>query len=266
MSRKVFRNFIVLATIILVQMLATPFEKCFGQKSGDQKPAGIFDTDDEYVQFMTTAKQAAKNNPELRAMIPLLNDIALGNPIGSTAKKYGGGSPLGLLSNRKIREDIEMVDDQYEQLKDLHSQIQSRLGERIRSIDFSDTESAAAEISRIRKSAEEDMDKLLLPHQTKRLKQIRMQSQLQRRSLVEILSSNPFKADLEISDQQLKELRDSNKEIQADLQREIEELREKARKKLLSKLDKNQRNQIEEMLGDRFEFGGDKNRKKKKIP
>ena len=50
--------------------------------------------------------------------------------------------------------------------------------------------------------------------------------------------------------------------IEKELEEEIAELREKAREKFLSKLNSSQRKQVEEMLGDSFEFAKVKNAQK----
>jgi hypothetical protein len=215
----------------------------------------MFDSREEYGRFMGAAKRASVDNPELRALIPLINDIAQGRPIGSTAQQYGSaGSELGLLSNPRIREDIEMVDDQYQDLRNRHSEIQRRLAAQLRSIDFSNSKNVVGQIQEIRDEAEKDLNAVLLPHQVKRLRQIRMQSFLRRRNLVDVLTSDPIKSDLKITDRQTEELREYQTEVLQDLQKEIAKLQEKARGRLLSKLDRSQRTQVEEMIGDAFEF------------
>lgn len=221
-------------------------------------PVGIFQSDAEYSQFMGNAKRAAygaNGNPELQAMIPMLNDIVLNKPMGWTANEYGvEASTLGLLADPNVRAELEMVDDQYEELKDVSQDIQRRAASKIRELDFKDSENLIAQIRKIRSQASDELNAVLLPHQLDRLRQIRMQSQLRRRSLVEVLTSDPVKSDLEITDQQSDELREAEKEIQADLAREIAKLQEKARDRLLSRLDVSQKAKAKEMIGDAFEF------------
>ena len=236
-----------LPVILLVALSSTAV---FGQKEN-----GMFDSQEEYGQFMGAAKRASADNPELRALIPLINDIAQGRSFGSTAQQYGiAGSNLGLLSDARIREDIEMVDDQYNDLRDRQSEIQKRLASQLRSIDFTDSKNIAGEIAKIRDEAENDLNSVLLPHQVKRLRQIRMQSALRGRSLVDVITNDPVKSDLEITDGQTKDLRAFEKEVQQDLQKEIVKLQEKARDRLISKLKPEQRTPVKEMLGDTFEF------------
>ena len=252
------------ATLTLVLFLL-PVGTVLGQKGVEEDgPVGIFSSRAEYSQFMGGAKRAAYGeggSPELQAMIPMLNDIALNKPVGWTANEYGtNGSTLGLLSNKAIRADLEMVDSQYEELQDLSSKIQERAAEQVRGLDFSNRDDLVSQIRRIRAEAADDLNAVLLPHQLDRLKQIRMQALLQRRGLVDVLTSNPVKSDLEITDQQSNDLKEFEKVVQEDLAKEIAKLQEKARDRLLSKLNPSQKKQAEEMIGDAFVFKNEGNK------
>ncbi len=239
----------------LVVMFAIVLSSSFAVGQDDDKPAGLFGSQEEYYRFMGGAKQAAVGNPELMAMIPLINDIAQGRPIGSTAKQYDStGSELGLLSNKAIREEIEMVDDQYEDLKNLNSQIARRLGEQLRSIDFSEPKNAALEIRRIRDQAQEEINSVLLPHQVARLRQIRFQSLLRSRTLMQILTSDPMRSELDISDRQTEKLRAAEEEIKKRLAEKIAKLQEQAREELISNLNPSQQTAVKEMIGDAFDL------------
>jgi hypothetical protein len=256
---------IIFAAFWLSATFLVPTDNALGQKSNFDEPVGIFDSEDQYHQFMGEAKRAAygpDGTPEMKAMIPLLNDIALNKPIGSTASQYGvEGSTLGLLADPNVRKDLEMVDDQYEQLKELNESIQSKSAQQFRAIDFSSAD-WMEQLAEIRKQTNSELDSLLLPHQIDRLKQIRLHSELRRRSFVEILTNDPVKSKLEITDQQSQRLRDTEKQIEADLQKEIARLRVEAREKLLAELDSSQRTEVETMFGDVIEFEAPATKKK----
>ncbi len=247
---------IVTATFLICFVLQGAV--CFAQKENGDVPVGIFTSRGEYNTFMGGVKQAAYGeggSPELQAMVPMLNDIALNKPVGWTATEYGvEGSTLGLLADSDIRSDLEMLDDQYQQLMELNAEIQKRAAEQVRGLDFSDRENLVSQIRSIRQRAANDLNGVLLPHQIERLKQIRMQSRLRRRSLVDVLTSDPVKTKLEITDDQSTDLKTKEKEIEEELQREIAKLREKAREKLLSSLRPTQKEAVEKMLGDSYEF------------
>lgn len=251
---------------ILTLLILLPVAATQAQKQGDNEPVGIFQSRSEYHEFMGNAKRIAygpEGNLELQAMIPMLNDIALNQPIGSTAGQYDvQGSTLGLLSDEKIRGELEMMDDQYDDLKRLNSEIQDRVAEQIRGLDFKDAGNLAEQIRGIREQARNDLHSVLLPHQLTRLRQIRMQSQLRRRSLVDLITSDPLKTELEVSDRQTRELRETEEEIEKELEEEIAKLRAKARDRLLSKLKPGQKDKVEEMFGDAFDFGDSPNDKR----
>lgn len=258
-------------SLLLFTVLAfatLPPSPLLAQKDGDtDEPVGIFGTRDEYHEFMGSFKRAAQGDPEMRALVPLINDIVLEKPIGWTGERYGGTtSNLGLLSNPEVRESIEMVDDQYEDLQKLNSQIQKRLANQIRDFDFSgkSKEEIGEKILEMRQAANDELESLLLPHQTRRLGQIFTQSQLRRRSLGQLLTSDPVKTDLEITDPQAEKLLEAEKEIEEDLQKQIAKLREEARSKLLSELKPEQKEKAEELIGELFEFSKQEKEKSQK--
>ena len=244
----------LLLLLLTVASIAVP-TTVFAQWEKRDPENSMFQSQDEYHQFMGAAKRSVLENPEMKAMIPMLNDIALGREFGATTKQFGGqGNQLGMLSDSKVRRDLEMIDDQYKELQQLNSQIQKRVAVQIRSLDFSNSKDLVVQIGKIRDDAQKDLNGLLLPHQSERLQQIRMQSQLRRRNLVDILSSDPYRSELKITKDQTLELREAQNEIEADLKKEIAKLREKARDRLLSTLNPDQKKQVESMIGDTFEF------------
>ena len=244
---------------------------CFAQKGGIEGkgsggPVGIFGSQAEYYEFMGNAKRAAygpNGNSELRAMIPMLNDIALNKPFGFTSGKYNTeSSNFGMLSNEKVRQELEMVDHQFEELKKVNSQVQKRVAEEIRGLDFSKRENLTVQIKGIRDRAKKELDAVFLPHQLKRLEQIQFQSQLRRRSIVDIITSDPLKEDLEITEAQTTMLRKEEEKIEEEIQKKIAKLREEAREQLLSKLKPDQEKRVNELVGDAFDFGKEEQRKK----
>ena len=82
-----------------------------------------------------------------------------------------------------------------------------------------------------------------------------------------LINKEPLARKLGINDAQKKDLRESEQKIEEELANQIAELRNKARKKLLSKLSKAQQDKLEKILGDDFEFrkpsGGKKPRRVK---
>ncbi len=260
-------RFFCFALIVLWNAMTLPVE-VFGQKGDagrEDGPVGLFSTRGEYEQFMVGAKQAAfgeGGSPELQAMIPMLNDIALAKPMGWSNQNYGGGgSSLDILADPSVRKEIDMLDDQYQQLLDFNASIQNRAVEQLRGLDFGQHDAVVRQLNDFREQAQSELEKLLLPHQLERLRQIELRSQLRRRSLVDILTTNPVKSELEITDDQANEMRAEEEAIKRDLEKEIAKLREKARERLLEKLEPEQKKEVEKMLGDAFEFDEQKSSK-----
>ena len=249
----------LLACVILV--VFTCPSVVVGQDKGgqDDGPVGIFESNRQYGQFMGAAKQLAygeEGNSELRAMIPLLNDIALNRPVGSTNQQHGGqASLMGLIGNPRVREDLEIVDEQYEQFLERSAAAQQQVAEQLREMDFSDREGLVRRIRDIQDQTRRELETVLLPHQMERLQQIRAQSILRRRSFVEAITSEPMRSELDISSRQAEALQEEAQKIEADTAKQIAELREKARQRLIKTLDRSQQQKIDELFGDSFDFG-----------
>ncbi len=222
------------------------------QKDADAGESyGIFDTQEQYSDFMGQVK----SDPEMRKLVPMINDIVLEREIGWTADKYGMGSnALGLLGNEKVRNDLEMMDYQYEEMMERNAELQKQAAQQIRNLDLSDMAKVAEEVQKIREQTLKQMREGLLPHQVERLEQIQAQSRLRNRSLIDIITSEPVKTRLVISDEQAEQLRAAEQQVEDDLQRQIAELREQAKERLLEALDPEQREKVDTIFGQTFNF------------
>ena len=76
--------------------------------------------------------------------------------------------------------------------------------------------------------------------------------------------SDPVKTNLEITDDQSDDLKKKEKEIEEELQREIAKLREKARQKLLGSLRPTQKEAVEKMFGETYEFKNEPRKQRKR--
>ncbi|MEQ1903282.1 MAG: hypothetical protein ABL888_03765 [Pirellulaceae bacterium] len=100
---------------------------------------GIFANRDEVHNFMGDLKRV--DDPQVREMMPFINDIVLGKPIGFTNQQYNL-NPQGtvdLLNDKRIRDELEMADFQYEDLKQRAEEIRKRMAEEINSLDLSNS-------------------------------------------------------------------------------------------------------------------------------
>lgn len=256
-------GFLIVLLVLLFQQPVSAQKDLQKDLQGDAqeggKGVGIFSGKREYGEFM----RAVKSNPELAPMVGMINDIVLQQPIGSTGRKYQGSSgPIGLLNSENVRKELDLVDQQYEELQSLSTEIQKRAATEIRNLDFSNVKNVSVKIRGIQRDMEKDIENLLLPHQVKRLRQIHVRSRLRGGSLARLLTSDPVKSDLELTEDQSEELIESEKEIEAELQEKIAKLRAEAREELLDRLKPEQRKKADELLGDAFEFERKSERKK----
>ncbi len=123
--------------------------------------------------------------------------------------------------------------------------------------DLSDDERQAkfAEIrtrfEEINKDAEARMQKVLMPHQFDRLKQIDLQSRIQRGGAA-ALTEGELADTLGLTEGQREQIREKSEEVQKDLNEKINQLRVDARNQLLEVLTTEQRAKLESMMGADF--------------
>jgi len=225
-------------------------------QKGDAGPVGIFDSRDEYNQFMGGLKSL--RDPEINAMLPAINDMALGRPIGETAQQYnlgGGDSPvMSMLANDNIRKELEIVDSQMDSLRAVNEEFQKRAAMEMRSVDLGNASEVLKRMRGLTDAAKKDIESVFLPHQLDRLRQLGVQQQMSRKGVLGALVTDPLASHLEISNEQKEELRDAAKKIEEDLAKEMAALRAKARKRLFAKLKPEQQKELNEMIGDDYQF------------
>jgi Spy/CpxP family protein refolding chaperone len=194
-----------------------------------------------------------------------------GGPRGGPGGPFGGGGVLGLAQQQEVQQEIELSEDQQAQLKTLSDTIRSEARDQMQDMfqgmrDLSDEERQAkfAEIrikfEEINKDAEARMQSVLMPHQIDRLKQIDLQSRIQRGGAA-ALSEGELADTLGLSESQRDQIREKSEEVQKDLQAKISQLRVDARNQLLEVLTPEQRSKLESMMGAEFavpepQFGG----------
>jgi Spy/CpxP family protein refolding chaperone len=106
-----------------------------------------------------------------------------GGPGGPMGGMFGGQNMgLMLLANAQVQKELELVDDQKAKLKELGDKLQADMREAFQGFRDLSQEERQKKMEELRKKGEErvaslqkEVDKILLPHQQKRLKQIRFQ-------------------------------------------------------------------------------------------
>ena len=168
----------------------------------------------------------------------------------------GGGGATGtimLLLREDVNKEIELLDDQKEELQELQSGMRDRMREVFANFrEMSDDERREA-MTDFGKSIQEDIDEVLLPHQSKRIKQIALQQQMAGGTTRGLRGE--VAEELGLSEDDLEEIEEKSREAASELQKKISELRAEAQKELLSEvLTPSQQKKLKEMMGEKFEF------------
>jgi Spy/CpxP family protein refolding chaperone len=175
---------------------------------------------------------------------------------------FGGGGILGLAARDDVQQELQLVDEQQEELTAVAEEIRNEIGQEMRDMfsqmrDLGDDErrerfeEIRARLEEANADAEKRLEKVLLPHQFERLKQIDLQSRLQQRGAA-ALTSGELADTLNLTDDQRAKLEQRAEEVQQELEEKIQQLRIEARNKLLDVLTAEQRAKLESLMGDDF--------------
>ncbi len=188
-------------------------------------------------------------------------DSGPGGPRGGGPRGFfgpGGGTGLELLYSAEVRDEIELVEEQEEQLRELGN----RLRDEMRSV-FGELRELPAEERRDammakfeaqRERVQQELGNILLDHQMERLDQLQLQARLQRGGAADALGSTEIREKLGLTDDQLEQMRQTAAVAEQELRETIRKATEEARNKVLSVLTPDQRATWEAMTGTSFEF------------
>jgi Spy/CpxP family protein refolding chaperone len=170
----------------------------------------------------------------------------------------GGGGSLMLLYDENVRKDLGVTDDQWQRVQEEQRKTQEQLGGAFQNLrDLSD-EQRQARMDEIRKNAEEQRKKtenILTQAQRDRLKQIAVQSRLNRGNAAEVLvEDEELSKDLSLTDADKDRIRKASEEAQEELRAEIRKLQEKAREKVIDALTPTQQATLKKLTGPKIEF------------
>ncbi len=167
----------------------------------------------------------------------------------------GGGGAMGLLGNKQVQEELQLVDDQIEEMDALQSELREEMRsmfEGMREMDrderrafFEDMREKMAEKT---KQYEERYNAILLPHQQQRLKQLQVQTGNRRG-----LENNETLIDeLGLTEEQIEKMKAKAVDVNKKLQEKIAKLRSQAQNEILSVLSPEQQKKYKELAGDSF--------------
>lgn len=197
---------------------------------------------------------------------------------------FGGGSLLQLARNEAVQKEIETTDGQVEKINTLSEELRPRREEGAERPNFREMEEEERNeyFAKMRKEFEErakegdvKLGKILLPHQMKRLKQIRVQ-QMGNRALVDpevaaalkITAAQKTKMEKLATEAQEKIRalftrdreegeRPSREDMMArmtEMREKMTEMRDKAEKEVMAVLSADQKKKFEELKGEPFEM------------
>lgn len=205
----------------------------------------------------------------IAVFLPRVSDgqVAEGRAGGGQQYQYANpmGQSLGWLYMTQIQKELEVLPEQREQLDQLRTEVNAKLSELYKSLNEGDRTEWQKKYYEASKELGEETEKkvrqILLPHQINRLKQIALQMKLASAgygSAYALTADSDVADELEISEEQKSELRDKEKELQAEIRAKTQEfykqLNEEAREKLLSVLSPAQRQKLDRLIGDKFEW------------
>jgi Spy/CpxP family protein refolding chaperone len=187
-----------------------------------------------------------------------------GGPPGGPGNFFGGGGIAGILQMPEVQKEVELTDDQKTELGKLRDEVREQMRTQMQDSfngmrDMSDADRQArfeqirTQMETIRKDVEGKLQKVLLPNQFDRLKQIDLQSRIQREGAT-ALSQGELADQLGLTDAQREQLQQKSEQVQQDLQAKIRQLRLDARSQLLEVLTAEQRTKLEALMGTQFDL------------
>lgn len=194
----------------------------------------------------------------------LLHGPAYAQPGGGRGGFPGFGGPgmnmggLELLFSQQVKDEIELVGEQEDQIRELSDSMRGEMRSAFQDMQgMSDEERQdfmQKRMSEVREKVQTQLKDILLDHQLERLKQLQLQSTMQRGNAADALASDDIRQTLGITDAQLEQMRAKATEAEEELRRKIQEAAVEARAKVLSVLTAEQRAKWEQMVGPSFEF------------
>jgi hypothetical protein len=175
---------------------------------------------------------------------------------------FGGDGIMTLLQDERIRQELDMVEDQNAELQSLRDELTQGMRELFDGMrDLSPEErrerfdEIREEMDQKRKDIEEKVNNMLLPHQQKRLQQLIFQSQGRRGGALGFAANDNILEKLGVTEEQKNQLREKSEQVRKDLDEKIAKLRKDAVDDLLSVLSAEQRQKYQDLIGESFDFG-----------
>jgi Spy/CpxP family protein refolding chaperone len=173
---------------------------------------------------------------------------------------FGGGGLSGVLMREDVRAELELLDSQEDDLRKLAESRMGQMRDMFSGMQGLSREERTQKFQELRdkmqeaqKETENDIAKVLLPHQLKRAKQLAFQLQI-RGGISQAMVSDQVAEEFGITDSQKEKLREKAQKLEEELRKKMAELRLEAQKELLKELTPKQQAQWKEKVGEPFEF------------
>lgn len=168
-----------------------------------------------------------------------------------------GGDSFSLLNNKSIQKDLELVEDQMESIRAVQSEFGKKIRDQIGDIskgNFDPERMSGLKdiIAEIQAQKKEEINKLLLPHQQDRLRQVALQMKMKSRGTSSALTSDEVAEELGITVEQIEELKERAKKLQKEIEEKTNQLKENAKQELIGILTPAQQKKLKEMIGDEY--------------
>lgn len=164
--------------------------------------------------------------------------------------------PLGMLQQKQIQDELELSKDQLAVVEELQKDIGRQTKEIFKAgIQFGGDAGQLMQTAQktIREKISKELENILSTKQFARLGQLEVQMKIRNRGVL-ALTDERIAGTLAVSDDQKKDIRDTHRESQKELQEEIAKLRERHRKQLIKKLlSDEQLTKLEKLSGDEYE-------------
>ena len=216
------------------------------QVESTQIEMAVFDSDDGAgpMVFSTLNGSSIQLAPN---MLPGGTDFVMPAP-----------DPFSLINNPSVQKDLELVGDQLEKVRKLQKEHNRKIQDHFKgfkdgSINLNNMEDLRSSMEELKAKQREELNKLLLPQQVDRLKQIAFQTHMRQSGTANALASKKIAEELGLSNEQVKALKDKAKELKKKLAEDIEKLKEKLKEELLSDLTSEQREKIKAMTGEKYQ-------------
>lgn len=181
------------------------------------------------------------------------------------AQRGGGGGRIEYLLNTQVQEELDLVEDQIEDVKEISDESRQMMrdafsGMREKFADMSREErdemmtTIREDIKEKMKGVDGKLEDVLVPHQLERLDQIILQNSIRRGGTASALQNEAVREKLGLTEDDAEKLKEKEEEVKKELEEKIKQLREEARDVILSVLSSEQQKSIKEMLGESFEL------------